>query len=296
MLGISFEKPVRHLREYLSILMPLAARRARRLGGRDPHRQAGARRPRRAGRAGAGRRARRPDARRRRPDGRRHGHLDDRPHHHRLAHRPHPGPGGRPRPVAPHPGSSCALPVCVTDDEADARAAAGERFGGYGFLPVVPGDARPRGCGRPGRRGHRRRRRHRCGPRSSGCSSRVPRSSWRFPTRTARPPSRCSPACSDRGGCSDLIGPVGGEQDHGDLGGVEQAERSDGCFGATQGHRLDHVVDQVGHQVVADRAASAGRPSGSPAGAGRARGRRARPRCRRARSPGGRWCTPSRRG
>ena len=35
----------------------------------------------------------------------------------------------------PAPRVVCALPVCVTDDEADARAAAGERFGGYGFLP-----------------------------------------------------------------------------------------------------------------------------------------------------------------
>jgi alkanesulfonate monooxygenase SsuD/methylene tetrahydromethanopterin reductase-like flavin-dependent oxidoreductase (luciferase family) len=35
----------------------------------------------------------------------------------------------------PAPRVVCALPVCVTDDEAGAREVAGERFAGYGFLP-----------------------------------------------------------------------------------------------------------------------------------------------------------------
>jgi len=35
----------------------------------------------------------------------------------------------------PAPRVVCALPVCVTDDEAEARAAAAERFQMYGFLP-----------------------------------------------------------------------------------------------------------------------------------------------------------------
>jgi F420-dependent oxidoreductase-like protein len=35
----------------------------------------------------------------------------------------------------PAPRVVCALPVCVTDDEAGARAAAAERFATYGFLP-----------------------------------------------------------------------------------------------------------------------------------------------------------------
>nr|MSZ89406.1 TIGR03564 family F420-dependent LLM class oxidoreductase [Actinomycetota bacterium] len=35
----------------------------------------------------------------------------------------------------PEPRVVCALPVCVTDDEATARAKAGEQFQIYGFLP-----------------------------------------------------------------------------------------------------------------------------------------------------------------
>ena len=66
MLGISFEKPVRHLREYLSILMPLLHGEPVDAEGETLTGQARPRRPRRAGRAGAGRRARLPDAGRRR--------------------------------------------------------------------------------------------------------------------------------------------------------------------------------------------------------------------------------------
>ncbi len=134
MLGISFEKPVRHLREYLSILMPLVNGEA-------------------------------VDAEGETLTGKLALDVPDAP--------PVPvlvaalgsqmlGVAGRladgtvtwmtgPTTIGSHiaptlakaaseagrpaPRVVCALPVCVTDDEAGAREAAGERFAGYGFLP-----------------------------------------------------------------------------------------------------------------------------------------------------------------
>ena len=98
--GQSFDKPARHMREYLSILMPLLEGEQASLRGRDP----AAPRPSARSRS----RPRPPRCwwppsvptmlKHRRPDGLGHGHLDDRPGHHRVPHRPdHPGRGGRGR-------------------------------------------------------------------------------------------------------------------------------------------------------------------------------------------------------
>ncbi len=95
MFGLSFDKPVRHLREYLSVLLPLLPRRGRALRRRDPphpRHGLGARCPaalRRGGRAGP------PDAASGRLDDRRDHHVVCRPQH-AAATSPFP-PSGPPR-------------------------------------------------------------------------------------------------------------------------------------------------------------------------------------------------------
>jgi alkanesulfonate monooxygenase SsuD/methylene tetrahydromethanopterin reductase-like flavin-dependent oxidoreductase (luciferase family) len=103
--GQSFEKPARHMREYLSILMPLLEGEQVTFAGetlsastfgplqiaapvppcwcstRDHH------------------------AEDRREDGDGHSHLDDRSGHHRVPHRARPSGRRHPRPAAPSPGS-----------------------------------------------------------------------------------------------------------------------------------------------------------------------------------------------
>jgi 5,10-methylenetetrahydromethanopterin reductase len=64
---------------------------------------------------------------------------------------------GRPEPVV-----VASLPVCVTDDADAARSAASDQWAMYGSLPSY--HARSRGGRQPGRRGHRGFRRGRQGP------------------------------------------------------------------------------------------------------------------------------------
>lgn len=134
MLGMSFDKPVRHLREYLSILMPMVRGEAADVEGETltgkvtldipaappvpvlvaalgtqmlsvAGRMADGTVTWMTGPATIG------------------GHIA--PTITRAA-----AEAGRPAPRV-----ACALPVCVTDDEAGARAAAAESFAVYGFLP-----------------------------------------------------------------------------------------------------------------------------------------------------------------
>ena len=133
--GQSFEKPARHMREYLSILMPLLEGEQVSFAGRDPQRlDVRPAADHRAGTAGAGGRPGRRHARHRRADGLGHGDLDDRAGDHRGPRRPH-HPGGRGRGRAPVPRIGVGLPVCVTDDVAAAREKAAEVFSIYGHLP-----------------------------------------------------------------------------------------------------------------------------------------------------------------
>ena len=134
--GMSFDKPARHMREYLEILMPLLAGEQVSFAGETLRASTfgplqidapGARRP--------GGRPRHGHAADRRTDGRRHHHLDDRTRHHRGAHRPRPSGPPPPTPGGPLPQIGVGLPVCVTDDASAARAKAAETFAVYGHLP-----------------------------------------------------------------------------------------------------------------------------------------------------------------
>ena len=135
--GQSFDKPARHMREYLSILIPVLQgeqvtyrrRDAERVDVRSSrHRRTAACRcwwrrwgrpcSRIAGRMAAG-----------------HRHLDDRPGHHRVAHRARPSAQAAAEAGRPDPQVAVGLPVCVTDDAGAARAKAGEVFAMYGHLP-----------------------------------------------------------------------------------------------------------------------------------------------------------------
>ena len=95
--GLSFDKPARHMREYLEILMPLLAGEQVTFVGETL--SASTFGPLQIDAPG-------PDVlvaalgtvmlQHRRPPGHGHHHVDDRPGHHRGAHRPdHPGGGGR---------------------------------------------------------------------------------------------------------------------------------------------------------------------------------------------------------
>ena len=86
MFGLSFDKPLRHMREYLSVLMPLLHERSVSVQGRDDQRAGGARRLRRRAATRARRRARSEDARARGQGRGRHGDVDDRTGDARVAH------------------------------------------------------------------------------------------------------------------------------------------------------------------------------------------------------------------
>jgi F420-dependent oxidoreductase-like protein len=134
MLGISFEKPVRHLREYLSILMPLVRGEASEFEGETLTAKVtldiadstpvpvlvaalGAQMLTVAGRMAEG------TATWMTGPATIGAHIA--PTISAAANA-----AGR-----PSPRIVCALPVCVTDDEAGARAKAAEMFAMYGFLP-----------------------------------------------------------------------------------------------------------------------------------------------------------------
>ena len=135
MFGLLVRKPLRHMREYLDILVPLVRDGTVVEQRRDAHR------PRRARRQGCeplpdpARRARAEDARARRLGRRRHGHVDDRAR--RRSNRTScPSSTRRPSaPGDPPPRVGVGLPVCVTDDT--TRRASGRRsiFQIYGTLP-----------------------------------------------------------------------------------------------------------------------------------------------------------------
>ncbi len=76
---MSFDKPVRHMREYLSILRPLIHERSVVVRGRDPRRCGRDRHQGRRAVPDPRGRARAEDAGAGRPDGRGHDHVDDRP-------------------------------------------------------------------------------------------------------------------------------------------------------------------------------------------------------------------------
>ena len=149
MFGLSFDKPVRHMREYLSVLMPLIHDgKASFTGETISHRT----RPSASSRdspcpvlvAALGD----ADAEARGHAHRRHGHVDDRA---RPRSPTTPSPRSPPRPsrrAGPRRGSSTSLPICVTTDIDAARERAATRLPGLRIPAVVPRDARPRGRGR----------------------------------------------------------------------------------------------------------------------------------------------------
>jgi 5,10-methylenetetrahydromethanopterin reductase len=134
MLGMSFDKPVRHLREYLSILMPLVRGEAVDAEGDTLTARVSLDIPDTAAvpvlvaalgsqmLSVAGRMA---DGSVTWMTGPRTLGSHTVPVITRAA-----AEAGRPAPRV-----VCALPVCVTDDETDARAAAADRFATYGYLP-----------------------------------------------------------------------------------------------------------------------------------------------------------------
>ena len=168
MYGYSFDRPARHMREYL--VDPAAA--ARRGAG-------GVRRRDHAGRdradhaapgpgAGAAGRAGTADAAAGRAAHRRDRAVDDRAGHGPRLHRPRRS--GRRREAAgrPSPRVVCLLPVCVTDDPDGARARANRVFAIYGQLPSYRAMLDREGAaGARRRRADRRRERRRPG-RSAG--------------------------------------------------------------------------------------------------------------------------------
>ena len=135
MFGLSFDKPLRHMREYLSVLVPLLNDEPADFDGEtisthvaiDVGRAAPHRRDRR--------RARAEDARARGHRHRRDRDVDDRP---RDAGRRTPfrrSPPRRRRRAGPRRGSYSSLPICVTADVDAARERAAKDFQVYGFLP-----------------------------------------------------------------------------------------------------------------------------------------------------------------
>ena len=148
MWGMSFAKPVRHLREYLSVLMPLLGGQAGAFEGEDYRVHAGVnvagRRRRSCSSPRSARRccaspARWPTARRRGASGRRRCTTSP---CRRSARR-------RPTPAAPRRGSSPRFPVCVTDDVDAARTRAAQVFAVYDMLPSYKAMMDREGVGGP---------------------------------------------------------------------------------------------------------------------------------------------------
>ena len=157
MYGYSFDKPARHMREYLAVLLPLLERQPGQLRWqRRSARKSACPCP---GRAGC--RCCWPPSAPRMLElagtaGRRHGAVDDRarhrprlcgPGHHRAAAERRRGP---PR------GSSAPLPVCVTSDPDAARDQRRPALRDLRAAAVLPRHARPGRRRGPGRRGDRR--------------------------------------------------------------------------------------------------------------------------------------------
>ena len=150
MWGLSYERPAVHMREYLSVLLPLDQRRAGQL-----QRGILPRKRRRAGAdaqaaAGADRRAGARDAAHGRRDDGRHDHLDGRPEGARQSHR-----------SAHHEGSERCGPArashrgrptdrCVATIRHGARERAASSFRDLRHAAKLQARARHRGCGRTG--------------------------------------------------------------------------------------------------------------------------------------------------
>ena len=133
--GLSYERPARHMREYLAALLPLLEEGAVDVSGDTITAQPRSTRPAPRRRPSSSPRCNRACSSSRAPS------------------RPEPSPGARGR--SPSPSRSCrcsvqrrrerggprhrvvvALPAIVTDDEADGRAKADEQLAGYGNIPV----------------------------------------------------------------------------------------------------------------------------------------------------------------
>ena len=148
--GQSFDKPARHMREYLSILVPLLegeqvsfAGETLRASTFGPLQIQAPAPPVLVAALGEH------HAEDRRPDGLGHGHLDDRSRHHRGPHHAHHPRRRRPRPGGRYPRIGVGLPVCVTDDVDAARAKAAEVFAVYGHLPSYRAMLDREGAGGP---------------------------------------------------------------------------------------------------------------------------------------------------
>ena len=136
MWGISYDKPVRRMREYLDGLLPLSGRAARRGGRGDGDHARVAADSRCADARGVHRRARPADAAAGGPAHRGNPDVDDGPktlaEHVGPALREAAAEAGRPETAV---RVAASLPVSVTDDVAAARARAAEEFAIYGQLP-----------------------------------------------------------------------------------------------------------------------------------------------------------------
>ena len=195
--GQSFDRPLRHMREYLSILLPLLRGEAVVVPGRDAvGHDVGPARDRRPGPAGRRRRPRSQHARAGGHGGRRHRHVDDRPRDRARPRRPHDHCRRRGR--RPTRAAGGRRPAGVRHRRRRRRS--GHRRRGVRDLrhaAVVPGDARPRGA-RRARATWRSWGTRRPSPnRSPRWTSPAPPSSWGRSTaipQSATAPSRCSRA------------------------------------------------------------------------------------------------------
>ena len=136
MFGLSFDKPLRHMREYLAVLMPLLTDGKADVDGETisthvAHRRRRPRTPCPVLVAALGPKMLELA-----------GTVTDGtmtwmtgPGDARVAHRADDHRGGRSAPVGPRRGSPRSLPICVTDDVDAARERAAKDFQMYGFLP-----------------------------------------------------------------------------------------------------------------------------------------------------------------
>ncbi len=183
--GQSFDKPARHMREYLSILMPLLEGEQASFVGETlsastfgPLQIDAPAPPVLVAALGT------TMLQHRRPAGHGHGHLDDRAGHHRVPHRPHD-------PVGRHRGRTAR--AAHRGGPAGLRHRRRRRGPGQGrralrhlrHPALVPGHARPRGGRGPGRCGHRGHRVRGAGPDPPSGRHRDDRVLW-GPVRFAR--------------------------------------------------------------------------------------------------------------
>ena len=175
--GMSYDRPARYMKEYLSSLMPLLQGETVKSTGRAGHHQRlrAPRDARRRGAAGPGRRPRPHHAQAGGHGRRRHRDLDDRHRDRRAATSRRPSPPRRRRPAARRPAVVVSLPVAVTDDLEAARERINEAFSIYPNLPSYKAmldkegaESRGRHRVRRGRGGRRRRGREAGRRRSDG--------------------------------------------------------------------------------------------------------------------------------